>query len=523
MKRNAVAWAALAVSTAALVSSSGLTRPVPAAPKMPVESQRTARSLSDAFVSVAEFVKPSVVQISVQRKGGGNILRFPNNPGRRNPFQLPPGNNNNDLNDLLRDMLKQFNPEGRVEPQQFGGVAQGTGSGFVFDDRGHLLTNNHVVSGAGKITVTFHDGVEASATVVGTDPKSDVAVLKVDTTSYPALPRGTSSKLRVGDLVMAVGSPFGLSQSVTMGIISATDRNDLGINDTRDAFESFIQTDAPINPGNSGGPLVDMDGHVVGINSAIMTGGRGNDGVGFAIPIDMALNVAEMLVKEGKVNRARIGVSIQALAPAMARNLGIDPKTKGILVGTVVPGSPGDKAGLKPGDVIVGFNNQPVVSVPTFRLNVSASQIGKPYSLKYFRDGKEHTTEVVLNSAEKVVFDQEKEESHEPEAKVEQAKASIGDFGVEVQPLTAEMARSLGLADTKGLLVSSVKEGSPAEASGLEPGDVITQVVRDKKIQPLRDLKEFQELAGKSDELMVYVKSTKKPGGFVTLSKPKKD
>jgi serine protease Do len=235
----------------------------------------------------------------------------------------------------------------------------------------------------------------------------------------------------------------------------------------------------------------------------------------------MAVNVADMLVKHGKVNRARIGVSIQPLSPAMARTLGIDPKTKGILVGSILPGSPADKAGLKTGDVIVGFNHEPVVSSAAFRLNVSASEIGKPYTLKYLRNGKEHSTEVVLNSAEKVVFDQEKGSSSEPETKREAEKAPIKDYGLEVQPLTPELAKGLGLSESKGLLVSSVKEGSPAEAAGLEPGDVITQVVRDKQFQSVNNVKEFQDLAGKADELMVYVKSTKKPSGYIVLSKPK--
>jgi len=531
MKRNAVAWAALVVSTAALVSSRGLTRPVPAVPRMPVESQRTARSLSDAFVSVADFVRPSVVQISVQRKVS-NTLRMPGGQGqgRMNPFQVPPGSEK-DMNDMLRELLKRrFNapdsPDGGPEQQQFGGggVAHGTGSGFVYDDKGHILTNNHVVNGAGEIKVTFHDGVEASAKVVGTDPKSDVAVIKVDNTSYTPLPRGSSGKLRVGELVMAVGSPFGLSQSVTMGIVSATERNDLGINGNGDTYESFIQTDAPINPGNSGGPMLDMDGRVVGINSAIMTrGSGGNDGVGFAIPIDMASNIADKLIKDGKVNRARIGVAIGPMTPAAAKLLGVDPKTKGLMVQQVVSGSPADKAGLKQGDVIVSFNHEPIANVHAFRMNVAACDIGKAYGLAYFRDGKEHSTEVVLGSSEKVVFDQEKEneETHEPEAKVEPAKTAIDDFGLEVQPLTADLAKGLGMKNTEGVLISSVKEGSPAEAAGLKPGLVITQVVKDRKFQNLKDVKAFKDLAGKADDLMVYVKSNDSTGAYVTLSKAK--
>jgi len=496
---------------------------------MPAESQRTARALSDAFVSVADFVKPSVVQISVQRKLG-NTPRLPGGQGRMNPFQGP--QNDKDMNDLLREMMKRFNmpggPDGAPEQEQFGGIAQGTGSGFVFDDKGHVLTNNHVVNGAGKIKVTFHDGVEASATVVGTDPKSDVAVIKVDNTSYRPLPVGTSGKLRVGELVMAVGSPFGLSQSVTMGIISATERNNLGINASNgivDTYESFIQTDAPINPGNSGGPLVDMDGRVIGINSAIMSrGGGGNDGVGFAIPIDMASNVAEKLIKDGKVNRARIGVAIGPLTPAAARILGIDAKTKGLIVEQVVGGSPADKAGLKPGDVIVRFNHEQIASVHSFRNNVAASDIGKAYPLTYVRDGKEHSTEVVLGSSERVVFEQEKESTKEPEAKVEVEKTKINDFGLEVQPLTADLAKGLGVAGAQGVLISSVKEGSPAEAAGLAPGMVITQVAaKGKKVQELRDVKAFESIARDSDELLLHVKSSDVRGAYITLSKAKKD
>ena len=379
-------------------------------------------------------------------------------------------------------MFKRFfGPEGRPEKQQFGRGAEGTGSGFVYDDKGHILTNNHVVAGSGKITVTFHDGVEASATIVGTDPDSDVAVIKVDNTSYRPLPKGSSSKLRVGELIMAVGSPFGLSQSVTTGIISATERNVVGIN----KYESFLQTDAAINPGNSGGPMVDMEGRVVGINSAIVTGSRGNDGVGFAIPIDMADTIAGKLIKDGKVSYARVGIKLGVLTPAIAKQFGLDPNTKGVVADEVLPGSPADKAGLKAGDVITSFNGKPVLSVPTFRLSVAASDVGKPFSMTYFREGKEQTTTITPAAATQVLFAQEREEAETPEsAKAETPKAEIKDFGFEVQPLTPELAGQFGLdKETKGLLISSVKEGSPAEAAGLEEGSVITKVVQDRQAQ----------------------------------------
>ncbi|WP_422931325.1 trypsin-like peptidase domain-containing protein [Singulisphaera sp. PoT] len=528
MKRNVVAWAALVVSTAALISSRGVTRQVPAAPGIPAESQKTAKALSDAFVAVADFVRPSVVQISVERSrtGGGRG----GNPFQ-NPNGGPPGNVNPE--DLLREMMKRFrSPDQDFGPEreQFGGRGLGTGSGFVYDDAGHILTNNHVVDQGGKITVTFHDGTEANATVVGRDPKTDVAVIKVESSSFRALPKGQSSKLRVGDLVMAVGSPFGLSQSVTMGIVSATERNNLGINEGNDTYESFIQTDAPINPGNSGGPLVDMEGRVIGINSAIMSGGRmmgaggGNDGVGFAIPIDLASHVADKLIKDGKINRARMGVQIQQLLPGMAKNLGIDAKTKGALVGMVLPGSPADKAGLKSGDVITEFNGTAVTNVASFRLSVASSDIGKPATVKYYRDGKEHSAEVVLGSSDKVVFDIErdqKEGAKEPEEKPAAEKASLNDFGLEVQALTPELAKGLGFAkETKGLLISSVKEDSPADDAGLKQGMVITQVVQGKP-QDVSDLKTFQELSSKSNELMLYVKANDGVGTYINLSKKK--
>ncbi|HMB04448.1 MAG TPA: trypsin-like peptidase domain-containing protein, partial [Isosphaeraceae bacterium] len=515
----------LVVSAAALVGSRGLTNRLLAAAPIPAESQKVARALSDAFTAVAESVKPSVVQISVERKGGG-VIRIPGrgrglpSPGPHGPRDQAP----KDLDEFLKQFKRFFGPDFDFEKEQFGPKAQGIGSGFVYDDKGHILTNNHVVEGAGKITVTFHDGVEAAATVVGTDPQSDVAVIKVENMDYRPLPKGTSGKLRAGELVMAVGSPFGLDQTVTKGIISATERNNVGINE----YESFLQTDAAINRGNSGGPLVDMEGRVVGINSAIATGsgllGRGgNDGVGFAIPIDLAANVADKLIKDGKVGRARIGIALGPLSPALAKQLGLDPKAKGVVVNDIAAGSPAEKAGLKPGDIITRFNGKPVVNIPTFRMTVAASEVGKSFDLTYYRDGKERTTSIVPAPSDKVVFQHEGESSgEEPEAKSEPAKTSIDDFGLEVQPLTSELAKSLGFADdVKGLLVSSVKEGSPAEAAGIESGDVITRVVRDQKPQPVSTVKDFQDLAGRTDELVVYIQSSKGPSRFVVLSKKK--
>jgi serine protease Do len=337
------------------------------------------------------------------------------------------------------------------------------------------------------------------------------------------LPRGESGKLKVGELVMAVGSPFGLSQSVTTGIVSATERNSLGINE----FESFIQTDAAINPGNSGGPLVNMAGQVVGINSVIMTQNRGNDGVGFAIPIDMASTVAENLIKFGKVRRSRVGIVLGVLTPALAKQFGLDPNTKGVMVDEVAQGSPAEKAGLKQGDVITGFNGAPVASVPTFRLTVSASEAGKSFGLKYWRDGREHATTIVPAPADQVVFAMERaaRPNAAPEAKKEAPKADISGFGLEVQPLTPELATQFGYdKDTKGLLINSVKPDSPAAAADLEAGQLVTRVVKDRRVQAVTNVKEFESLAGSADELALYVETPNPPRGrFVTLSKAKKN
>jgi len=511
MRRNALAWAAIVISTAALVSSRGVTRAVPAAPQISAEGQKQARVLGDAFNAVAEFVKPSVVQISVKKKI---------NPGGiRVPFNGAPGDPHQNLGPKeLEEMLKKFFGEnGRFQPQQFGGVAEGTGSGFVYDDKGHIVTNNHVVDGAEKIVVQFFDGEEIEAKVVGADPKADIAVIKVASTNYRPLPKGKSSGVKVGEWVLAIGSPFGFDQTVTSGIISAVGRNDAHILD----YEDFIQTDAAINPGNSGGPLVDLEGKVIGINAAIATSTRSSAGIGFAIPIDMAANLADRLIKDGKVTRAMIGIELQPLAPVLAKQLGIDPKTKGVLVKSVFPGSPGDKAGLQQGDVITGFNGVPAKSIPSFRNLVSTSDIGKEFNLTYVREGQEKTAKLTLvpliNPSMRAEFNRpNRGEEPKPEA-----KAELSGYGLEVQELTPALAKQFGFqAEAKGVVVSKVEDGSSAEANGVELGMLITKVVKDKKVTTISTVKQFQDLANQGNELTVYAQDGEGRGQFYSLVKP---
>jgi serine protease Do len=520
MKRNPVAWAALIVSSAALVSSAGFLRPMPAAPKVTAESQRTAKALSEAFGAVAEFARPSVVQIAVQKKAGAGLPNALRRFGAPTPRNGQPGNR--DLEEMLKELQKRFF-EGMPEKEQFGTPGRGLGSGFVYDNKGHIVTNNHVVEDAEKIEVTFSDGVELKAKLVGTDKKSDIAVIQVENTSYPALPRGDSSGLKVGEMVMAVGSPYGFSQSVTTGIISALDRH-AGIN----IYESFIQTDAAINRGNSGGPLVDMNGNVIGVNSAIVSGGSlmggggGNDGIGFAIPINLASSVANMLIKDGKVHYAGIGIGLAALSPELARTLGISEATKGVAVGMVVADSPAEKAGIKQGDIIIGFGGERVNDPSSFTLKVATSEVAKEYEIVYLREGKEHKTNIVLADFDKLAFQKEQNPSKPSEEKSEDPKGSIADFGLEVQPLTPELAKPFGVpSSVTGLIVTSVKEGSPAEEKGIKEGDVITKVVRDHRPQSVGSVKAFQELASKSNDLAIFVQRGTS-GTLVALSKAPK-
>lgn len=524
MKRNAVAWAAMAVAVVALVGSRSYTRPLPASQDVPAEGQQVAKALSDAFNAVAEYSAPSVVQINVEKKASSRPRVF-GRDGRRAP-NAPQGEMPKELEDMLKRFFGDQLPGGPQDQlfqrQQF--VEEGTGSGFVFDDKGHILTNAHVVDGAEKITVSFHDGNELSAKVIGVHSETDVAVIQVDSTDYRPLKFGDSTGLKVGQWVLALGSPFGLDHTVTAGIVSATQRQDVGINQ----FESFIQTDAAINPGNSGGPLVDLYGRVVGINSAIATASRSNSGVGFAIPINMASRIAAKLIKDGKVSAALMGINIDPVTRKLARQLGIPADTKGLIVTEVGKGTPAEKAGLKVGDIVLSFAGEEVSTRKGLQYLVSTSDIGQSYPLEVLREGKKSTVQVAPASAEKVIAmlggpAGEQPAAAKPEsAEPAPATGAFAEFGFEASPISAELAKKYGWDEkAEGLVVTKVVPEGPAASNGMEEGDRITRVIRDKKITQVGSLEDLKSVIQGAPEVAVFVEDVRRqiPGQFMTITR----
>jgi serine protease Do len=367
--------------------------------------------------------------------------------------------------------------------QFFGGNSQaprphregGLGSGVIVSPDGYILTNNHVIDDATDVRVTLPDRREFKGRVIGKDPKIDLAVVKIDASNLPSITIGNSAKMNVGDFVLAIGNPYGVGQTVTMGIISATGRAGLGIED----YEDFIQTDAAINPGNSGGALVNDRGDLIGINTAILAeGSGGNQGIGFAVPVDLARKVMDQIVEHGHVVRSYLGVSVQAVTPEIAKAMNLNGP-EGALVSQVSPDSPAAKAGLQEGDVIVSINGTQVEEFNQLRMTVSMMNPGDTANLKVVRNGQTLTVPVQV--------------SEMPGEKMEKASVSQDHTdktleGVQVQDLDAQTARQLGLpGSTKGVVVTNVDPASQAAASGLKEGDVIQQVNR----KPVTNSDEF--------------------------------
>jgi serine protease Do len=356
------------------------------------------------------------------------------------------------------------------------------GSGVIVDPNGYIITNNHVVSKADEIKVLLSDKRELKAKVVGTDPKTDVAVIKVEAQGLPMVPWADSDKLEVGEYVLAIGNPFGLNQTVTMGIVSAVGRANVGIAE----YEDFIQTDAAINPGNSGGALVNARGELIGINTAIFSQSGGYMGIGFAVPSNMVRSVMGQLIKGGKVIRGYLGVSIQELNQELAKQFGVT-ETRGVLITDVLADSPAKRGKLERGDVILEYDGHAVLNPTQFRNLVAQTLVGKKVHLKLLRNGKEQEQEVMVAEQPLTLA----KAGGEPE---EDGLSADGVFaGVEVREFSSEGGRRFGVPrDKTGVLVVRVAHGTPAEEAGLRAGDVLAEINR----KPIGSLRDYSKIAG---------------------------
>ena len=476
-------WVATIVVLAAIIGGVALSigwrnwtgRAVLGAPGTPVAFVRDAAPVSlgsfqNGFAAVLKPALPAVVNIHsskvVKPQGHGQMSPFFNDPFFRQFFG---------------DQFGQ-GMEPRAEREQ------SLGSGVIVSADGTILTNNHVVDGASDIKVYLSDKREFQAKVVGTDPKTDIAVLKIDAKNLPTLPLGDSSQVQVGDLVFAIGEPYGLGGTATMGIVSATGRGGLGI----ESYEDFIQTDASINPGNSGGAMIDIHGNLVGVNTAILAGNSGgNQGIGFAIPINMARKVMDQILAHGKVVRGYLGVYIQDVTPELAKQFGLS-QGGGVLIGEVSADTPAAKAGLKKGDIILKLNGQTVDSRNSLQVQISQTPPDTPVKMQIWRDGKTQDFTVKLGELP------EKAEKMGPGEGTEGALE-----GIEVQNLTPDIAQQLNVpAGTHGVVVSSVDDSSAAAAAGIQRGDII-QEVNHRAVNNVDEFKQAISGAGNQPVLLL--------------------
>jgi serine protease Do len=450
-----------------------LTSPITVKNEKSTSCECDAKNFSKLFTEVAKNATPASVFLRVEINPADN-----ENFGQQDMYGNPFGD----------DFLNKFFgfPPGRQMPPQ---TQVGQGSGFIVSAEGLIMTNNHVVRGADKIEVTLNDGQVRPAKLIGTDPRTDLALVKIDKIDgkdFPFLELGNSENLEVAEWVIAIGNPFQLQSSVTVGVISALGRQGLKITDQED----FIQTDAAINPGNSGGPLLNLEGKVIGINTAIASRSGGYMGIGFAIPSNMAQHVMDQLVQKGSVTRGFLGIELQTVDKEIAEGFNLS-KTEGVLITSVVKNSPAEKAGLQTGDIILELNGKPVKSRDTFRNQISMMDPGSEAKLKIVRKGKTITLSVKLGSVG--------EESTTP-AVVSQK------LGIEVENLSAELSRQLGYASTdEGVVITKVKPGSPAALAGLRPGYLI-QAINHKKVSNTADYEAVIEENGQNKRILLLVK-----------------
>jgi serine protease Do len=424
------------------------------------------KQLGESFVQVAEKVTPAVVNINSSKKqvsgpSGGDFEQFFRGPFREFFGERAP-----------EEFFKRFKKDGNEDRsfRQFG-----MGSGVIVDSNGYILTNSHVVKDADEIKVTLADKRSFTAKIIGVDPESDIAVIKVDAKDLPIAKLGNSSKLHVGEIVVAVGNPFGLNQTVTQGIISAQGRTNMGILD----YEDFIQTDAAINPGNSGGPLVNISGEVIGINTAIASRSGGYQGIGFAIPSDSAKLIMDDLIHEGKVRRGLLGVKIQPLDSAHAKSFGTT-STAGALVTEVIPGSAAEKAGVKSDDIVIKFNDQPVKDHAHLKNLVGREKPDAKVKLTILRGKKTIEMDVkIAEKTEKTVASAMPKPSH--------AAETSNELGIDIESVPSAAAESLGLKEGEGVRIRNMKSDGTGARMGLRTGDVILEV--DGK--PVTDTSDF--------------------------------
>jgi len=433
------------------------------------------------FTELAAKISPCVVNIStVQTVKGNNMMRGFQWPGQ--PF----GPRNRDP---FEEFFERFMPHGDMKRRSLG-------SGFIIDKEGYIVTNHHVIQEADTITVTFKDETEAEAKVIGTDPKTDVALIKVDVKKVlPVAVLGDSKDLKVGDWVLAIGNPFGLKDTLTAGIVSALGR-EIGAG----PYDDFIQTDASINPGNSGGPLLDMKGRVVGINTAIIAGGTG---IGFAIPVDLAKELLPQLKDTGHISRGWLGVYIQRVTPELAKSFGLDEPT-GALISEVMKGGPAQDSGLNPGDIVVEYQGKPVNSFSDLPKMVASTTPGTKVTLEVIRKGKKKTVRIQLG---------ELPDDDKPAPKGETGQ----ELGLQLQEITPELARTHELPADKGLIVAGMAPDGAAAAAGIQAGDIILEINH----TPVETIARFREILTAAPDGSSMLFRVKRQGGslFIPVQK----
>jgi serine protease Do len=437
--------------------------------------------IATSFSPVVKKVAPSVVKVFTKQKGKV-VTQGGFGPGMGNP--------------MFREFFGDESPFGPGGGRQFRTPTQkGIGSGVILTKDGYIITNNHVVEGADEVDVTLNDGRELKAKVIGKDPKSDVAVIKVEGKDLPAISLADSDKIEVGDVVLAVGNPFGIGQTVTMGMVSATGRDARGLVDLD--YQDFIQTDAAINPGNSGGALVDAQGRLVGINTAILSRSGGNQGIGFAIPTNLAREVMDELVTHGQVTRGYLGVLIQDITPGLAKEFKLEDR-KGALVGEVTPKSPAAKAGVESGDIVVALNDKDVTDSRHLKLEIARIKPGESATLKVLREGETKTLKVKVGELP----------GQQELAKNDAGKDDEGTLnGVTVSDLEPRMRQQFGVPPkVKGALVTQVEPDSAAAEAGLQAGDVILEINHEPVTGASEAVKLTEEPADKTTLLKLWTR-----------------